>query len=258
MALKTSLDITTALKESVTQSFLPVLDVYGSIIGALGITSTTFDGTETSISAGGTTVSLNRYTLPERGTQSGMIPVKQMMVVIIPQERMYLKEWLGWSAFLSVSDFGNYRIVRSSVGVTVLESLGVLFNMTFNLAQALTFAASPTPPAASNGALGWAATIPGTDHINVFFDTNWVNLFNATKGSNKDPIRLDVVSNPAGVPLKAMLVGATDSSTSQLAFCNTIRIVKYGPVTAGTYNFTFRVTDTTNNSTTVTLALTIT
>jgi hypothetical protein len=260
MALKTSLDITTAFVAPVTQSFLPVMDIYGSIVGALGITSTTFSGSETSVSAGGVTVTLNRYTRPERGTLSGVAnpTVKQMMVVIIPQERMYLQEWLGWSSFLALKDFGIYRTVRSGIGAEVSESIGVLFNLLFNMAKTLTFpSGTTTPPAAANGALAWAANIPGTDHINVFFDTNWVNLFNATKGGNQDPMRLDVVSNPAGVPLKALLVGATDSSASQTAFCNTVRILKYGTVPAGSYTFNFKVTDTTNNSTPVTLTLTI-
>lgn len=258
-----AIDTTTAFKAPVKQSFLPVISTYGVLKGLVGIATTTFTGSETTVTLDSKPVTISRYTLPQSMQSTGQYRVPQMMAIVIGQDTIGKEPWLGWSAFVPLSQFGDYRNTYSNltVGDPVRESQGLYFWLMNDLAKTIPVASAGTAPSTTNATtyIAWAADVQGTDHVNVFFDFNWVQLFNATKGTaTSDPISLTVVSNPSGVPLKAIMVGIGDFAPQNAAYYNTVRIMKTGSVAAGSYTFTFSVKDTVGNSTPVTLTLNVT
>jgi hypothetical protein len=121
-----------------------------------------------------------------------------------------------------------------------------------------TIPGGPVPPTASPAGIRWACalTINELSANCGFIDFNWVELF-AAQSASIDPLRIEIVSNPAGGEFKTTIVPYPVVAPLGGIEFNTLRIIKLKPAAAGAYVFNYRVVDTKGQATPVTFTLTV-
>jgi len=179
------------------QTILPAIIQSGIVVGWYPIASHSFAGTETSFTlSDGTVVPITTVT-----KDNGMEGVQQYMAAVFPLG--IANNYAPWASSLLIKpDAGYYRwwslptetwMLHFGYG-TLLESLHTRLNIS-NAQPAAPGAPTVTTPAA----ITWQASIAFADLTGdcEFFDFNWITTFRAST-TGVDPLRVVVVSNPAG------------------------------------------------------------
>jgi hypothetical protein len=256
-------------------------------MGFYAITTTTFNGSETSFNLADGSVPLMSVTTDPYNTTNVTDPdearVSQFMAAVWPETKEYQLPWRGYSAFVDPSvpnDIGFYSW-WSMPTVSWFKHFGYgtyLQSMKYGLGQVNVVA--PTPPSGPSvttpQALTWEATVDLQAFAPEcsFYDFNWVTLFQlqptfdpTQEGNTVIPANISTVSNPNGGALKAVVVQGIAGSAGPTVYpgggvvYNTVRILRLAPVTAGAYAFTFAISYTNGGealSVNATLNLTIT
>jgi hypothetical protein len=259
-----------------TQSLLPVLDQYGKSMGFFPIASHTFTGAETTYALASGSVTITTVTLPPKIQNSSNISrVPQYMAAVYTPAQVSLKPWLGHTEFVSSAipnniGFYSWWSMPTSGWFQHFGEGVYLESFQFNMNKYVYAApAGQGNPTVSNGALRWACTVnqQAFQTNSSFVDFNWVDLFAAaikekagSVGQAVIPLSITTTANPAGGFFKASVVqaqGAQVTYPGGVQMFNTIRILRLADPTAGSYVFTFNVTDDQNNTTAVTLTLTV-
>jgi hypothetical protein len=260
-----------------TQTIIPILDTYGKAFGFCPISSTTFEGTETTYTLPDGPIAITTVTLPPKVTNSyDMNPVSQYMAAVYTPLQTPLQPWLGYAEF--VNAYSNQSIGYYSWWSMPtsgwLQHFGMgsfIESFKFNMDKYVYEApAGQGAPAVTNGTMRWACTsdLAAFSSNYSFIDFNWLDLFAATlqqtpgysPGQEVIPLSITTVSNPAGGFFKASVLqaqGAQIIVPGGASMFDTIRILRLADPTAGTYTFDFAVSDNLGNTTPVTLTLTV-
>ncbi len=245
------------LKQPSIQTIIPVVTDNGNIMGFFTIAATTFDGTETSFALLEGPVEITSITLPAKASDGSNYGVEQYMAAYYDTPR--LREWLGYSAFVSVNDTGyDTRYSMPTQGYVRRHNRGILItNLSVGMDTQVTVLEPAVPPNVQNAAVRWVAKL-SANSVTLqcgFFDFPWTTLFQAK--SDLTPIRIEIVANPPGGKFKSTLVpNPVISPLGNIEF-NTVRIIKLGEAHAGDYVFNYMVIDDKNQSTPCTLTLTV-
>lgn len=234
-----------------------------SIVGWLPIASTTFVGTERTFTTSDGPIGITTMTLPPLASDgtAGTHRVQQYMAAVFPEKDERLRPWIGYSDFVDTRD-SQYAMqwfmptqgqgYRLNQGPIVLD---------LRVAMDADDGAPPTPPDPPDttaGTLRWVTSVQMND-LQVgcpFIDFNWVELFKAqTEG--KDPLRIEIVSNPVSGEFKSTIVPYPVVAPLGGVEFNTVRIIKLHPAAAGAYVFNYKVVDTAGQATPVVLTLTV-
>lgn len=244
------------------QSILPIICGHDSLIqGFFPIAVTTFDGTETSFTVDGNPVAITTVTLPTKVDDGTGFGVKQYMAVVYPTEQKLERPWLGYSTFTPDDDaqYMGARHVMPTQGWKTQYYLGPLVtNLLVGMADDVFNPQVINPPTVQNGTIRWVASMD-TNPTGLdcgFFDFLWTDLFKAST-NGIDPLMLEIVSNPAGGFFKSTLVPSPVVSPLGGTFFNTVRIIRLLDTPPGNYVFTYKVTDTKNQTTNCQLTLTV-
>lgn len=231
------------------------------ILGWIPIASTVFNGTERSFSTSDGPIYITTVTLPELVDNPERTRVRQYMAAIFPADQERVMPWLGYEAFIPV-DYSEYamRWFMPTMGQMYRLNLGPLVtDLTIGMDKDEGSPPTPpTPPVVTPGTLRWATSV----EMNAlqaecpFIDFNWVNLFKAQSGST-DPLRIEIVSNPAGGEFKTTIVPYPVIAPLGGVEFNTLRIIKLKEAAAGAYVFNYSVVDTNGQATPVVLTLNI-
>jgi len=235
------------------QTILPAIIQSGIVVGWYPIASHPFASFTLS---DGTVVPITTVT-----KDNGMEGVQQYMAAVFPLG--IANNYAPWASSLLIKpDAGYYRwwslptetwMLHFGYG-TLLESLHTRLNIS-NAQPAAPGAPTVTTPAA----ITWQASIAFADLTGdcEFFDFNWITTFRAST-TGVDPLRVVVVSNPAGTPppLVAKVIGIPQATAAGPIY-DTIRILRLAELSAGIYVFTFNVIDTAGQTTAVTFNLTV-
>jgi len=244
-----------------TQTMLPIIcGGNGNLKGYFTIAKTTFTGEETSFMLAEGPVDITTVTLPDKVLFNN-IGVQQYMAAVFPDDEVLQVPWGGYSSWINNNNTG-YKLsyVMATTGwLTRLNQGTLITNLLVNMAADATVVPGNVPPAVSNAAIRWVASM----NVNEsqlsscgFFDFLWTDLF-ATSSPSVDPLSISVVSNPPGGQFKSTLVPYPVITPLGGPQFNTVRIIKLQPAVAGTYTFNYVVTDTQNRQTPVSLVLTL-
>lgn len=267
-----------ALQQPSTQTILPVIcggrldqagDIEQGMVGAckilgwIPITSTTFTGSETTFMTSDGPIPVTTITLPllaSDGTQDTH-RVQQYMTAIFPENTERTTPWLGYSDFISVNE-AEYVMqwFMPKIGQIARLSLGPLVtDLKIRMNEDAGTPPAPQPaPDANDGTLRWVTSVSMNDLQQVCpaIDFNWVELFMA-ETTGKDPLRIEVVSNPPGGVFKTTIVPYPVIAPLGGVEFNTLRIIKLHPAAAGDYEFNYQIVDTKGGITPVKLTLTV-
>lgn len=247
------------------QTILPAMTRDGRVIGFYPIAAQDFTGAETSlVLSDGVVVPVSSVTVDrnqalravtqymaalwETGTPWKMAPWASADL-IEPGEGRY--SWYSMPSSTWVTHFGKGIMIEA-----------IQNNLDTNIASLST---PDLPPEASDGAQVWTASAAyaSLTGSNAFFEFNWTTVFAAKNTTNRDALRIQVVSNPAPIngepqaPMRATVVGSP-ILTKDGALYNTIRVTRLTDnLTPGAYTFTFNVVDTAGLSTPVTFTMTV-
>jgi len=245
------------------QTLLPIIcGGNGNIQGFYPITKTTFTGSETSYTLSDGPVPITTVTLPQKVSDgTGTQGVPQYMAAVWPDDEEHDRPWIGYSDFVPIGAVGylgaDHKMPTQGWGTAYY--LGTLVtNLKFNMDELVPIPPTTTPPSVTPATLRWVTSVEAVslDSQCPFIDFNWVTLFKASS-PNVDPLRIDVISNPAGGFFKSTLVANPVVSPLGGTYFDTVRLIRLLPAPAGTYTFQYAVTDTQNNVTQVTLTLTV-
>jgi hypothetical protein len=247
--------------EPVKQTILPVINTLtNEISGFFAIEETDFDGTETEFELLEGEVSITTVTLHPRIQDGSNYGVPQYMAAYYNDLEFRLRPWLGYTSFVDTNSTGFYRwFSMPTQGQTLHFGPGVLIgNLTITMDNESYTPATPTPPEAEDATLRWAASMAlnSSQMVCGFFDFQWPYLFQAK--SSAQPLSIEIIANPPGGEFKSTLVAQPTVAPGGAIQFNTVRIIKLQDPAPGDYEFTYRVTDDKNLSTTCTLTLTIT
>lgn len=258
------------------QLLLPIVLTSGRVAGFFPIAETTFAGTETTFALSQGSVPITTVTLAPKVSSNVYDEnrVQQYMAAQWPEDLDGVFPWRGYEELVS-ADIPNTIGYYSwwSMPVTMwFHHFGrgsYLSAMKFNLDKYVTAPPSPPgpPDVTTPQTLEWATTMNlqafTTDC--AFFDFNWVALFDAQfvpdpqqQGSGVVPLSIQTVSNPVGGYFKASVVTAQGAQTivpgGGVQF-NSIRILRLQDPPAGTYTFTFLITQNVNGAITTSNAV---
>lgn len=251
-----------ALTAPSKQSILPVVcGGNGNIQGFFPIATTTFNGTETSITIDGFPVAITTVTLPKVVSDNTGTRVQQYMAAVYPDNVVRKKPWIGYASFVDNDDVGylGARHVMPTQGWHTSYYLGPLVtNLKVTMYDESFTPAVQPPPVVQNGTIRWVASMDSnpTGLDCGFFDFLWTDLFKAST-TGIDPVSINVVSNPPGGYFKSTLVPTPVVAPLGGVQFNTVRIIRLQDTPAGTYTFNYVVTDTKNQSTNCQLVLTV-
>lgn len=265
-----TIDWNASLSEDVVQTILPVLARHqGSAVatGYFVISSTTFDGSETEFEVDtDVDVPIQPVVLPPRGydgTLNNSIVPEYMAVVYDWEFHRETNPYAGIPTFVPAHDNTYFlQYIQASGDWKIRGSWGNLIgSLRINMAQVT---AGPLPPSAPPGTDAatqyWVASVPfgGLGASCAFYDFNWVDIFTSTSlGALGSPNRIEVVSNPSGNILKAMVVRQNPTYVGEGGMLyDTVRIVALVPnVPADDYEFDFKIINADNQEVAVKLTL---
>lgn len=250
------------LKQPSKQSMLPILCGHDSLIrGFLPIAVYTFDGTETSLTIDGIEVPITTVTLPPVVSDGTGTRVEQYMAIVYPTEVQLQRPWIGFTQ-LVLDDEAQYlgaKHVMPTQGWKTRYYLGPLVtNLMIGMANDTYVPPVQTPPTVVPATLRWVASMK-TNPTGLdcqFFDFNWVDLFKAST-TDIDPLSITIVSNPTGGYFKSTLVPTPVIAPLGGVQYNTVRIIRLAEAPPADYVFTYKITDTNNQSTNATFTLTV-
>ncbi len=250
------------LAQPSAQLILPIVLTSGAVKGFFPITSTTFQGTETSFTLSDGAVPITTVTLPPKNNTGTYDEnrVSQYMAAQWPEVDDYAQPWRGYTELVS-SDVPNtigFYSWWSMPAVMWFQHFGrgsYLEAMKFNLDKYVTAPPSPPgPPVVTTPqTLNWATSLNAVAFSTncAFFDFSWTSLFKtqfiedpSQAGNTVIPLTISIVSNPAGGYFKASTVSAQGSQVvvpgGGVQF-NTVRILRLQDPPVGTYTFTFAI-----------------
>jgi hypothetical protein len=233
----------------------------GLVVGWFSIA--TFTGAETSFSTPDgplPIISVTRNYPDNEGSDSWH--VEQFMAAVFPTYPLDARPWLGFGGFISADD-SQYAMMwfMPTQGQGYRLNKGPLIrDLTIRMDVAGGAAPAPLPgPTVTPATQYWACALTQNDlDVNCgYFDINWVELFKVQTSYPNKPVRIEVVSNPAGGEFKSTIVPYPVVAPSGGIEFNTVRILKLKPVVAGNYAFNYRVIDDAGVATPVVLTLTV-
>lgn len=254
---ETNNELGLALKQPSSQTIIPVVTDNGNIMGFFTIAKTTFDGTETTFDLSEGPIDITSITLPAKVDDGSGYGVEQYMAAYYDVPR--LREWLGYSAFVSVNDTGYATSYSMPVqGYVRRHNRGILItNLSVTMDTQGSVLEVNVPPNVQNAAVRWVAKL-SANSVSLkcgFFDFPWTTLFKAK--SDLTPLRIEIVANPVGGVFKSTLVPNPVISPLGNVEFNTVRIIKLGDAVPGDYVFNYLVVDDKNQSTPCTLTLSV-
>lgn len=243
------------------QTIVPAMNRSGVVYGWYPITSHSFSGVERTYTlSDGLVIPITTVT-----KDKGMYGVQQYMAAVFPLG--IANDYKPWASTLLIKpDSGYYRwwsmpsegwVLHFGSG-SLIESLSTRMNI-----SAVLPAVPGAPTVTTPLALSWQASIPFEALTGdcEFFDFNWMTLFQS-QSTTLTPLRIIVLTNPAPIapstvpPIVATVIG-NPIMTANGPLYDTIRLMKLGELAPGSFAFTFSVIDDRNQSTTVTLNLTV-
>ena len=254
------------LNAPIAQTLIPAMNESGLMYGFYIINTTTFDGTETSLTLIDTTVPLTTVTLDYNPTEPDRV-VQYMAAVFSINTPPHTQPWSS-SVLIPASSGVSREWVIAAQATTARGTDGVLLTalnlgMTPNLGPAPGAPVSPSTPT-NNAIMNWASSVNRAVFAapnSSFFDLNWKTLFDG-----QSPVKgtmLTILSSPPSGFRAAVIGRPVDVPANVSAFSvqaivyETLRFVNMGAV-AGTYPFVFRVTCADGSLTTVNYTLTLT
>ncbi len=254
------------------QSLIPVLARFqgaASVTGYFVISATEFDGSETEVEvAPDVDVPIQPVVLPPRGHDGSLnnaILQEYMGCVYDWEFHREVNPYAGIETFIPADD-GSYfnRYVNASGEIKSIYSWGNLIGM-LRVGEVTVSSSSVQPPEVGEDEVVqyWRASVPfgSLGQSCAFYDMNWVDVFqSSTIGSMGQPNRIEVISNPSGGILKAMVLRQVPLYVGEggVAF-DTLRFVALTPnVPADDYVFDFKIIGAGNLSVDVELTLTVT
>lgn len=252
---------------SVDQSILPVMYQSGRIIGYALITSTSFDGTETSYTlTDGLVLPLTTVTLDVDPTQSARV-TQYMAAVFSDGLPQGFAPWA--SEYVLAPDINEtpYRMWRLPAQTWALQYVpgNLVVALLSGMDSPTTPPTTPSPPTVSTPeTLYWKASVSYLTLLGdcPFFDFNWVTLFSAK--TDTQALRIVVSANPAPIapstqaPMVAKVVGQPVAVGAGSVRYDTIRIMRMvDALPANDYTFGFNIYDELGQVTPAVLTLTI-
>jgi len=254
-----------ALQAPIDQTILPVvIMVTNEVVGYIPIVSTEYNtGEFTEVAIGNGFYTIGSVTVPprDRADYAHADQPAQYIAVLIEQNDMGRRPWLGITGFIPASNsgFASNWVAPAFGGATNRWSFGPLIgSLTMGMDKygpSDSAIATPDPDVDSTASLSWTASLDvGVNRQCSFFDFNWVDLFNAEVTAGKlptesIPLSLSVVSNPpggkfvSGVLLNPVLIPEFGK------IYNTVRIRRMSTdIDLGTYDFVFRIEHTVGGS----------
>ena len=254
------------------QTLVPVLArVQGSanVTGFFVIPATEFDGTETRVEvAEDIDVPIQPVVLPPRGYDGSLnnAIVQEYMGCVYDWElNREVNPYAGIPTFIPSDDNSYFnRYVNASGEIKSNYSRGNLRGALRIGAMTVSQPPVDPPEAGETEAIQyWRASVPfgSIGQSCAFYDLNWVDVFqSSTIGSLGQPNRIEVVSNPTGGILKAMVLRQMPLYVGEggVAY-DTLRFVALVPsVPADDYVFNFKILGVGDLSVNVELTLTVT
>lgn len=267
---------------TIDQTILPIITAAGVVMGFFPITSTTFDGTETSFTMASGTVPITTVSLPEKNKLSYLDDQYRnelYMAAMWPDpitdanmtntgHKVIFRNFAPWRGYPEFVDGQKPKALGYyswwSMPATLWRhhfGVGTYLNA---LTNDLDFPI-PTPPSTNPPTpvtpqtLRWACTANAETMLIdcAYFDFNWVKEFQLNfppdpeqTGNATIPMTISVTSNPAGGFFKASVVqglGQTIIAGGGVVY-DTIRILKLEDPTAGTYTFDFSISASINGT----------
>ncbi len=261
------------LSEDVVQTILPVLARHQGSAVATGyfiISSTTFDGSETEFEVDtDVEVPIRPVVLPKRGYDGSLnnaIVPEYMAVVYDWEFHRETNPYAGIPTFIPAHDNTYFmQYIQASGDYKMRGSWGNLIgSLRIAMDQVSSGPAPSGPPVVGEDDVTqyWRASIPfgGLGVSCAFYDLNWVDTFESTsQGALGSPNRIEIVSNPSGNILKAMVVRQNPTYVGEGGVLyDTLRIVALVPnVPAGDYEFEFKIVGANDQSVSVDFKLTV-
>jgi hypothetical protein len=233
----------------------------GTLLGWFSIAQTVFAGTERTFAMPEGNLPINSVTLPDLVTGSEQHRVQQYMAAVFNDLDEKVKPWLGFAGFIDTRE-SQYALqwFMPTEGTGYRLNKGPLLRDLTERMDVDAGGGIPSVPAptATAGSLTWAVSLTMADMAPDcgFFDFNWVELFNA-QTVGYEPLKIEIVGNPASGEFKTTVVPFPTVLPQGSVEFNTLRIIKLKPVTAGDYQFNYKITDTHGGSTNVTFTLTV-
>lgn len=244
------------------QSFLPML--YENMVQAvLPIPTQTFTGAETSITVGGVVYPLKRYTYPSLQTEAWNDtlnpPVDFMGVVLEASDSRinYVDNVLRLDN--QVEGIHDWKCSHGFARYDV--TYGPLLMMLH--AKGMDYIASPVVPPinANNSTFNWFVNHPFANLSKfAFLDFNWVEQLQVSSG-NLQPASITIgapTADPgAGLHIKLMLVQHEPQIINNASLYSTLRFIKItaGAAAAGTYTWPVTITNTDGTTVSATIDL---
>lgn len=247
------------LETPIKQTLIPVVEIINSttlIHGYFPIAVTEFDGSETTVTIDGSPVAIQSITLPDGIEPTGGYHPHQYMAATYSFDDAKSRPWIGYPSWVGNDKIGfssrwvmpNGQYDNNYVYGPLIGSLMISFDRYTTVAGG-----TPTPPPdpdVTDGSYTWYAELPNYSQRCSFFDFNWMDTLQAKPlpgmiPGSVIPLRIEVVSNPAGGEFKAAIL--TDQPAVFLGpnaqpMYNTIRVLRMVATAAsGDYVFQFRV-----------------
>ncbi len=237
------------------QTIIPAMTDDGRVFGFYPIAQRTFNGSETTLTTSdGAILPMKSVTVDPNPT---LRAVAQYMAAVWPKG-IAVKSQPWASADLIGNEDGAYSwwSLPTQGWVHHFGKGTIITAITSNLRTGYSPDAV-VPPSAINGAQTWATSLSyqALSGDCAYFDFNWMTVFKAKNNNGNDPVRIQLLTNPGAI-LKATVIG-TPVVTANGVIYDTVRIMRLGNVAPGNYEFTFRVIDTKDQRTDVTLTLTV-
>jgi hypothetical protein len=207
-----------------SQSFLPIFEARTKIIhGMVAISSTPFDGDETTIDIGGQT-----YSLVKNEPVSTQNPALQWHMALTMTYDQFRKEnYKSIPGFIPLNDIlpGQWW-TSTNLGAYKHEQLGALINgLLFSFGGNFTVIVEDDPVVDdSAAAYSWTASVPFANYPQCsFFDLNWV-----------EAVQLD---NDEGAPVNLVITDVTDELDAPQSKLKAVVVIKGQPeLNRATYN----------------------
>lgn len=264
-----------AFDQPVKQTILPIVIMpHGTMHGFFYIAETEFDGTETefALTEGNVpimTVQKGPHNIDGTGFDQG---TEQFMAAVWDVTVEAQRPWIGYLEWINNESTGMYaRWTLPSQFVHLIENWGALYGSFKVRLDRVVITGQPdipTPPTGSNGAMSWVSQI-NWDAISqdcAFFDLNWFDLFQASYNKTYQcpdgstavvPISITPLTAPPQWKVMVVRAGTNMEVAQGGAVYNTLRFIRILSAPPGDYTFTFRIVDQYNQTTTVTMTLTV-
>lgn len=277
---KDGLEFGVAFDAPVTQTILPiVIKPTGMMAGFYFIPSTAFTGNETTFALANGSVPVDTvqhpYTVDDG---SGFYKNSaKFMAAVWDVDQESKAPWQGHTEWVDTNNTGMFS--RWSMPVQAVRNIvseGALFEsfrVRMNIVAAQPTPPQPLPPDGDNATMSWVS-VGEYDTLAqdcAFFDVNWFELFQTTYKQTyiladgttaRVPIRITPLTVPPEFKVMVVKAAGTNVIAQGGEVYDTLRFIRTGSlnIAAGgtaNYNFTFEIVDDFNQTTSVSLTLTV-